>query len=338
MTNTPTRHSNPINAPIVTVANLKGGVGKSTTALMLSEGLAYYFGLRVLVLDFDAQSNLSQLLLSERGVNKAYEDERGICASLDRFIMQLQKPIPNGSKVSWTPDEFSNRIVANDANTIYEIVTAIRNNNELGKVELIPAHFQLRFIEPQLERTPGPDWVDLPKQLSAYIRATIAPMRGHYDLVVIDCPPNVSALCRTALSIANYIVTPVVAEELSFWGFKQFHEWMRNDETRSWLGDDFKDLGPRQFVVFTKFQKNNVSAAAKDKFQEQWGDRRFASPIRYRSDIEKELPRKGHDSVSTFRGKYKPQVRQDILSLCSQFEQFMSEKEKTEWKRVESRA
>ncbi|WP_146740163.1 ParA family protein, partial [Hyphomonas sp. GM-8P] len=73
----PKRRSNPLNAPIVTVANLKGGVGKSTTALMLSEGLAYAYGLRVLVLDFDAQSNLSQLMLTEKGVLKAYNGERG---------------------------------------------------------------------------------------------------------------------------------------------------------------------------------------------------------------------------------------------------------------------
>jgi cellulose biosynthesis protein BcsQ len=40
----------------VAVANHKGGVAKSTTAMMLSEGLAYFLDLRVLAIDFDPQA------------------------------------------------------------------------------------------------------------------------------------------------------------------------------------------------------------------------------------------------------------------------------------------
>ena len=40
----------------IAAANHKGGVGKSTTSMMLAEGLAYCRGLRVLGIDFDPQS------------------------------------------------------------------------------------------------------------------------------------------------------------------------------------------------------------------------------------------------------------------------------------------
>ena len=35
------------------IANLKGGVGKSTTTVMLADGLAYFYGMHVLVIDLD---------------------------------------------------------------------------------------------------------------------------------------------------------------------------------------------------------------------------------------------------------------------------------------------
>lgn len=337
MTVVPKRRSNPLNAPIVTVANLKGGVGKSTTALMLSEGLAYAYGLRVLVLDFDAQSNLSQLMLTEKGVLKAYNGERGIVPSLMHFIESINPATEVLIDRSIQPDEISSRIVAEDANTLKEIVDDIQNKRPRGIIQLLPSHFQLRFVEPLLERTPGPDWIDLPKKLASYIATLIAPMRGLCDVVVIDCPPNVSALCRTALKIADYIVTPVVAEELSLWGFKQFHEWMKNPATIEWLGEDKDELGVRQFVVFTKYQTNNVSQKMRDRFLTEWSDRRFSSPIRYRSDIERELPRQGWNSLQTFRGKYKNHVREDVLKMCKDFARFMNEKEKTEWTRLPDR-
>ncbi|MBZ0272168.1 AAA family ATPase [bacterium] len=62
--------------PIISITNQKGGVGKTTTAINLGAGLARK-GKRVLLVDLDAQCNLTQALY-----RRLDEHERGVCEVL----------------------------------------------------------------------------------------------------------------------------------------------------------------------------------------------------------------------------------------------------------------
>ena len=73
-------------ATLAAVANLKGGVGKSTTTVMLADGLAYFYGMSVLVIDLDPQANSSQMLLTERGVQAASDQGKGAHHLLAEFM------------------------------------------------------------------------------------------------------------------------------------------------------------------------------------------------------------------------------------------------------------
>ncbi|MBW8003321.1 MAG: ParA family protein [Planctomycetes bacterium] len=50
-------------AVTVSIINLKGGVGKSTLAMILGEFLVFRYGKRVLLVDMDAQGNLSYCMV-----------------------------------------------------------------------------------------------------------------------------------------------------------------------------------------------------------------------------------------------------------------------------------
>jgi cellulose biosynthesis protein BcsQ len=58
-------------AQFLAVSNRKGGVGKSTIAVMLAHAATAWAGLRVLVMDLDTQCNASLMLVGGEGWERA---------------------------------------------------------------------------------------------------------------------------------------------------------------------------------------------------------------------------------------------------------------------------
>lgn len=94
---------------IISVANHKGGVGKTTSVLNIGAGLAMS-GRRVLLIDLDPQKNLSQglgVLNSDRSI---YETLSGKCRLSPVEITRNLSLVPSSFKLKDLESEFINRI------------------------------------------------------------------------------------------------------------------------------------------------------------------------------------------------------------------------------------
>src|SRR4051812_25993196 len=63
-----------MSAKIISILNMKGGVGKTTIAAHLFRVYYFNFARRVLLIDLDAQFNLTQCIIGQRLYDECVED------------------------------------------------------------------------------------------------------------------------------------------------------------------------------------------------------------------------------------------------------------------------
>ena len=101
-----------MDAKIVSFINLKGGVGKTTLCLTIGEMLVFALDKKVLMIDIDAQSNLSFAIVTKQILDD-YKEKK---ASIYHLFLNLLHP--GSYKQKW---DIKNAIV-NDCTNIQKIV------------------------------------------------------------------------------------------------------------------------------------------------------------------------------------------------------------------------
>lgn len=304
-----------MTAIIAAIANLKGGVGKSTTTVMLADGLAYFHGLDVLVIDLDSQANASQVMLTEVGLDAAANQGKGAHELLGQFVRG--EPAQSGP------------FIVPNAVSIEELRVAEERDERLGWVSALPSHPKLRLAEMSLEE----DWYSGPgtpstlaSALKAHIEQALAPLRALYDVILIDCPPHLSPLSRAALAAADSFILPTLADPISTWGTKQFSDWV-SENIRT-------DLAEASFVVVTRFRNTAMARQIRSDIQDVYlKDRFFGAVIPDSVNVLKAMDRPSRDSYNSFRGKYGP-VTGDVRRLSQRFADFNKLRGGGEWKTV----
>ena len=189
-------------ATVVSVINLKGGVGKSTLTMVLGEYLAFRESKRVLLIDMDAQANLSYCMVAPGQIS---EQERKGRTIYHLFQKALTGQIDGVTRFITTPPlAVSN--VSRNAMAVHD--------TPLHIVVSTPSVAQLDEDLLEIWEAGG----QMPSDLRGSLAEALRPALPEYDYVLIDCPPGLSLFSSAALIASDYYVSPVIPEPLSLEG------------------------------------------------------------------------------------------------------------------------
>lgn len=209
------------SATVVSLLNMKGGVGKTTVAVNLAAHLAREHGKRVLLVDLDPQCNASLSLMPEKAW-AAWAAAHGTMA--DVFGI--------GGEGKRAKDEEPHRF----PDCIFRGVVP-----EIPGLDLVPSHLRLTFLDLDLAARPGRERI---------LGRKLEKVADDYDVILCDCPPNLQTATQNALYASDYYLVPTQPDFLSSVGLALLLD--RLDYLREELEFKIKCLG----VVFTRVRRH----------------------------------------------------------------------------------
>jgi chromosome partitioning protein len=189
-----TRYKRPIGSDplIVSVSNLKGGVGKTETAVDLAKKCSIE-GLRVLLLDLDAQGTAT--LIS--------------CGLIPDLEIKYEETLTNSLLIN--PDEIINIIL----------------KTHFDGLHIIPANLAIQDCDLLL---PNPKENNSSTLGSPHFRLTNAlkKVKNNYDVIIIDCSPNLGMLTLNAIIASDGMIIPIPPSMNDYSSFVMYTATLRN--------------------------------------------------------------------------------------------------------------
>ena len=201
----------PQNGPyVITVDIVKGGTGKTTTAAEITMHLQLA-GLRVLAIDLDVQANLTQYMGYEADLTSKELESYGL--NSDALV---------GMTFAHVICPYLGRSMSESFGTLIKMPFGPNGPH------LIPADTNLGDMEYALSTSKGPREMALIRLLNEAKAGNIPGFdTSNYDVIVFDCPPNVSMTSTVALAAADLVVAPVRLDSFGVKGLARVIDELR---------------------------------------------------------------------------------------------------------------
>lgn len=261
--------------PVLSVMNLKGGVGKTTISSQVFGAWQATLGGRVLLIDLDPQYNLTQTFFDMEAADRSAISDKSVISLFER-----------------------SRLHASDATSPAETWSSL-------SVEPFPAPAPEEIAHPLMEEgAPGGvlDLISGQFEISKYAFATDAAalaairdnflrmidhLRSAYDLIVFDTTPNATFLTKCALEASDRVIAPMHPDMYSLRGVKLLN-LVLNEQIA-------EDVRPALSVLFNRVARNEQSsfeADARNGAHDQRAGFKLSEAL-----LQHAVPKSGHLTV-----------------------------------------
>lgn len=177
---------------IVSIINYKGGVGKTTLTLQIGLGFSNLFQKKVLLVDLDPQCSLSVSCLKDYQWIQHIEEKGSVISIIEEYYL-------------------GNYTFSEDW---------LLNLEQDKSMHILPGHLNLPEYEMKL-LTSKPMYQtteEFERTRFLILLKSLEKIKKYYDLILLDCPPNIYMLSRNAILASDYYLIPTIPDFISSYG------------------------------------------------------------------------------------------------------------------------
>ena len=191
----------------IAVANMKGGVGKTTTVVSLADALAADdLDASILLIDLDPQASASVCIAGDDYLKELIDEGRTLETFLETRLIKGQ-PLDLASLVR-------------------RQISAVTHQGRQLDVSLLPCGPHLRVVERELifELAGRDHCVNaIDGKVWQLFKTAFVALKKEFDYILFDCAPGISPVTEAAIRIADLVIVPTIPDYLSVYGLNAFH-------------------------------------------------------------------------------------------------------------------